>query len=124
MEPSGSSSPSPPSPQQSFDRNYKLDCLKEILAQYHLFLNIPNHPEDARLVFFLTLCRLIDRAASLQPTVAELVDEPIDFPGIRANEERLFRRYRFDERASERENLERYVDALLDAPADSTARFL
>lgn len=108
--------------QTEYNRAFKLDCLKEILSEYRTILNVPNYPEDVQLLFMLTVCRMIDRGAA----AATATSQPplINFTAIQANQTRLFRRYRFDARADETANIEAFVDALLDAPHDSTARFL
>lgn len=110
---------------QSLSRAYKRDCLKDVLDRYHLFLNVASYPEDVRLIFFLTICRMIDRAAGRTDDEQQQQLQPsINFTAIQTNSDRLFRRYVFDDRCTELENIERFVDALLDAPDDSTARFL
>ena len=114
---------------RSLTRSFKRECLKEVLDQYHLFLNVAAYPEDVRLIFFLTICRMIDRAHmqsddESKSSLSSSSSPPINFTAIQANADRLFRRYTFNDRATESENLEQFLDALLDAPDDSVARFV
>lgn len=45
-----------------YDRSFKQRCFEEVLEHYGSFLNVANYPEDIKLIFLLTMCRMIDKA--------------------------------------------------------------
>lgn len=127
--------------QRCYDSSLKRQALTEVLANYKSFLRLPSIPADKRLVFFLTVCRLLDLAADAESeeeqsctsttTTRTTPDKatatafnPINFEALRSNQDRLFARYAFETRESEKTNFELYFQRLLDPPTDSTAKFL
>lgn len=110
-----------------YDREFKRLCLQEVLAHYSSFLDVAHYPEDARLVFLLTMCRMLDRARAEPATREPRTDassDPWNLRAISENQQRLFARYKFDDRVTEAANIDRFLERLLDPPADSTVRFL
>jgi hypothetical protein len=116
-----------------YDREFKEVSLRDTLASYRRFLNIPAYGEDKRLVFFLTLCHMLDRVHATESASTAEEDAgqprppmigPLNFRALEANQNRFFARYTFDPRLTEAENMRKYLDDLLDAPDDSTVRFI
>lgn len=134
-----------------YDRSFKQRCFEEVLEHYGSFLNIANYPEDIKLIFLLTMCRMIDKAKSLPDENVALHENetvyandydtgppvqtrnafslvsstaPWNLTALLANQQRLFSRYKFDGRADEATNAKEFIDRLLDQPDDSTARFV
>lgn len=48
-----------------YDRSFKKRCFEEVLEHYGSFMNIANYTEDIKLIFLLTMCRMIDKAKTL-----------------------------------------------------------
>lgn len=115
-----------PSSNNAYDRTFKRLCFEEVLEHYNSFISIANYPEDVRLVFFLTMCRMLDKARGYSAESSENRDEsePWNLPALFANQQRLFSRYKFDQRIDETANADEFVSQLLDPPHDTTTKFV
>lgn len=114
---------------RDYDREFKAESAKRVLTRYNRFVNVPKYEEDKRLVFFLTMCTMLDRAHRQsadtvgQPADAEAA-QPWNLTALQRNQERLFAAWRFDSGATMQQNFDRFVDRLLHPSTDSTLRFL
>jgi hypothetical protein len=108
-----------------YDRDFKERCLREVLSRYRRFLNIPAYPEDKKLVFFLTMCRMLDNASTAtDPPSPSPSPSPWNLKALEANQNRLFSRYNFNAQLTEEENFRNFLDELLAPSVDSTVDFI
>lgn len=113
-------------------RAVKEKALKEVLCNYQTFLRLPSAREDKRLVYLLTMCRLLDKAAkendsddsTEKETSTSTTSEPWKLEALQHNAELLFSRYSFDAKLDEMENLNNFVDRLLHPPTDTLLRYI